>query len=209
MIRELTYKDPHGVPVKAAYADRGNVYQLRAKAEQFAQLCAQGIEPCDAYCQSHGMIAAPDTAPMIERQTKRLLSDTTVVLRIQELKAPVLRKLRRTIEYNLQKALAQCEVAYDLAYAQGDSKGILAAVRMQAELSKLLAQEVNVNHRHGLLDDASTATLLEMRKQIEVRQAKEKEKLKLTVVNVETVSEEGPGPSSGVPNGSHPEAVPN
>lgn len=93
---------------------------------------------------------------------------------MQELRRPVIRKLRRRIEYGLQKAFQQCQVAYDLAFMNGDAGGILKAVELQARLAKILCDEFNVNNRHGLLDDASTKVLLAMRREIEVKQAKMK-----------------------------------
>jgi len=209
MVKELEYTQPDGTKAKAAYLTHGSAYQLGAKRESFAQLVAGGALPFEAYCQVYGMVSAPDTVELIKEKVRHLSNDTTVVLRIQELKRPVLRKLHRKIEYGIQQALEQCDVAYDLAYAQADVKGMLAAVRMQAELAKLLAQEINVSHKYGILDDASTATLLALRKEIEVRQAKGNNKLKTTVEEIKTVSEGGGGAAVGVPIGSHPEAVPN
>jgi hypothetical protein len=209
MLKEIAYTGADGKTVQAAYVTCNTAYQLTAKREKFAQLCAQGVEPREAFCQAFDAVLSPDTVEEIKARVSRLLNDTTVVLRIQELKRPVIRKLRRKIEYNLQTALEQCQTAYDLAFEQADSKGMLAAIRMQAELAKLLSQEINVNHRHGLLDDASTKVLLEMKKEIEVRQARQKEKLKVVVGKVETISADPQAPDFGVPNGSHPEAVPN
>lgn len=158
----------------AAYMTNA-AYQLTGSREQFAQLCAQGIAPVDAYCTSHSVTLTPDSAADIKDAVHRLRHNTTVILRIQELQKPVLRKLARKIEFNQEKALHQCEIAWDLAYAQGDVKGMLAATKVQAELCKLLVQEINVTHKHGLLDEAATSVLLEMKRQVEVRQAKQKE----------------------------------
>ena len=66
---------------------------------------------------------------------------------------------------------------------------MLKAIEMQAKLSKLLSEDVNITHRHGLLDDASTEVLLEMKKEIEVRREKQKKFLEFRVVNSETDSE--------------------
>ena len=115
------------------------------------------------------------------------MAGTEIVLRIQELRRPVIRKLRRKIEYGLQKALEQCQVAYDLAYAKADAGGILKAVEMQAKLVKLLSDEINVNNRHGLLDDTSTEVLLAMKREFENRKLK-LEKNRSQIVTVKSVS---------------------
>lgn len=209
MIHEVEYTLPTGKTAKAAYMSSRGAYDLGAQRERFAQCCATGALPIDAYCEVYGVELKPDTVEQIKAQTARLTNDTTVVLRIQELKKPVLRKLQRKIEYGLEKALAQCEVAYDLAYHNGDVKGLLAAIRMQAELSKLLSQQIDVTHKYGVLDEASTEVLLEMKRQIEVRRAKGNRLPIVIEGQVETSAEEGRSPalvpSSRVPS----EAVPN
>lgn len=188
-IKQIEYTDANGKSQVAAYASGGAVYQLGAKRERFAQQVAQGREPLDVYCEVWQIERTPDELEDAKRATGRLLNDTTICLRIQELKRPVLRKLRGKIEYNLQKALEQCEVAWDVAYLQADVKGMLAAVKMQAELSKLLSQQIDVNHRHGLLDDEQTEVLLAMQKEFAVRHEKKKALMKIRVVNSETVRE--------------------
>jgi hypothetical protein len=188
MLKEIEYTAPNGQPAKAAYiTNNGSAYQLGAKRERFAQLMAQGKDGDEAYCEVFGVVLTPDTQQEIHRKAGRLLNDTTIVLRIQELKRPVLRKLHRKIEYNLQRALEQCEVAWDLAYSQADVKGMLAAIKLQAELSKLLSQQIDVNHRHGLLDDTQTEVLLAMQKEFAVRHEKRKALMKSRVENVVTV----------------------
>lgn len=67
------------------------------------------------------------------------------------------------------------------------SEGSLTAVEMQAKLAKLLSDEINVTHRHELLDDTSTEVLLEMKREIENLKLK-LEKNRGSVVTVESVS---------------------
>ncbi len=187
-IRHIAYTTPDGKIATAAYMTN-SAYQLTGNREQFAQLCAQGKAPIDAYCQSHHVELTPDTAEDIKGAVSRLKNNTTVVLRIQELQRPVLRKVARKIEYNQEKALEQCQIAWDLAYANGDVKGLLAASKLQAELCKLLVQEVTVNHKHGALDEVATAVLIEMQRTIEVRQAKARALVDMVKVKVERDSE--------------------
>ena len=207
-IQTITYEDANGKPAELSYIDRGSAYQLSAKREQFAQLMANGARGVEAYVQVFGgSFETDEDKKTIREMAGHLLCDTTVVLRIQELKKPVIRKLRRRIEYGLQKALEQCEIAFDLAYQQGDAKSLLKAVEMQARLAKLLSEEINVNHRHGLLDDAGTQTLLELKKEIEVRQAKRKKLLETRTVEGRIVSETPQTPSLTVGVDGSTEAV--
>ena len=190
MLKTIEFKNHEGKAVAASFIE-GSAYQLTGKRERFCQSMAQGYDSEEAYCLAYVVELRPDTAQEIGRKAKSLCHETSIVLRIAELKRPVLRKLQRKIEYNIQSALAQCQVAYDLAFEQGDAKGLLKAIEMQARLSKLLSEEINVNHRHGVLDDAATEVLLEMRKEIEVRRERAKKLEGAIVIEGEVLP--GPG----------------
>lgn len=97
---------------------------LSEKREKFCQLVAADATYTEACIESYQKPAGYDRKLAAEAGS-RLMGETTVKLRVQELRRPVLRKLRRKIEYGLQKALQQCQVAYDLAYEKGDVGGIL------------------------------------------------------------------------------------
>ena len=140
------------------------IHLLTGKREKFCQLVSADATYTDAYLEAYQKPAGYDRKVAAE-EGSRLMGETTVKLRVQELRRPVLRKFRRRLEYGLQKALEQCDVAWELAYAQGDAKTLLKAVEMQAQLSKLLSEDINVNHRYGVLDDASTEVLLAMKKE--------------------------------------------
>lgn len=188
MIHASTALDDNGDRVPIAFIERGSAYGLAGDRERFAQAMAEGLSAFEAYVR----VFAPDlsTAAALQdakARTAQLCRDTRVVLRIQELKAPVVRKVRAKYEYSLQKAFEQCQVAYDLAFEGGDVKGILKAVEMQAKLAKLLSEEINVNHRYGVLDDTKTETLLAMKKELEVRMMKQKRLAQTVVVEGEVV----------------------
>ena len=167
------------------------IHSLTGKREKFCQLVAADATYTDAYLEAFQKPPGYDRKLAAEAGS-RLMASTDMVLRVQELRRPVLRKFRRKLEYGLQKALEQCDVAWDLAYAQGDAKTLLEAVEMQARLAKLLSDEFNVNHRHGLLDDADTEVLLSMRKEIEIRRAKQKKLVAIQVVNSKSISPSPP-----------------
>ena len=155
---------------------------LTGKREKFCQLVAADLIYTDAYLEAYQKPPGYNRKLAAEAGS-RLMADTDIVLRVQELRRPDIRKFRRKLEYSLNKALEQCQVAYDLAYEKGDVGGILKAVEMQAKLAKLLSDEINATHRHGLLDDADTELLLAMRKEIEVRREKQKKLTEIRVVN--------------------------
>lgn len=164
---------------------------LTGKREKFCQLVAAEATYTDAYIE--GFQKQPEYDRKLAAEAgSRLMADTDIILRVQELRRPVIRKLRRKIEYGLQKALEQREVAWDLPYEQADPKSMLKAIEMQAKLSKLLSEDVT--HRHGLLDDADTEVLLAMRKEIEIRREKQKKLPEIRVLNSKTNSETPPCP---------------
>lgn len=176
--------------------DKAASYLMVGRREAFARLIAQDMDPYDAYCQAYGHnpIEAHEVL-QARQQTSRILGVTQVRLRIQELRQPIIRKLQRKIEYGLTHALTECQTAYDLALEQADPKAMLKATEMKARLSKLLSDEVNVNHRFGLLDDTDTATLLEMKATIERRRVNQKQLGGGVIVEGTIVAGQGPPPS--------------
>ena len=90
---------------------------MTGKREKFCQLVAAGATYTDAYLEAYHKPAGYDRKVAAE-EGSRLMAITDIVLRVQELRRPVLRKVRRKLEYRLQKALDQCDVAWELAYAR-------------------------------------------------------------------------------------------
>ena len=185
-LKTVTYTGENGKPAQA-------IYQVDTRRERFAQLLASG-----EYTQWHCYMVAFDR-PVPETDADRknymhqasyLANETRVALRVYELRKPVIRKIRRKLEYNLQKALEQCETAHDLAEMQGNPGMMLKAVELQSKLAKLLSEDINVTHKYGLLDESSTEVLLEMKKEIADRQAKRKAITEVKATNIETVHEE-------------------
>jgi hypothetical protein len=162
------------------------IHPLTAKREKFCQLVAAGATYTDAYLEAYQKPAGYDRKVAAE-EGSRLMAITDVKLRVQELRRPVIRKMQQKLEYNLQKALAQADEMYQLAYEQGNVTGMGKAITLQSKLVKILSDQVE--HHHGLLDDASTETLLAMKTEIENRK---KARLQLagnsTLVEVKSVS---------------------
>ena len=178
------------------------IHLQTGKREAFCQLVAAGLTYTDAYLEAYQKPADYERKGAAE-EGSRLMAMTDMRLRVQELRRPVILKLRRKIEYSLNQALGQCQVAYDLAYEKGDVRGILKAVEMQARLAKLLSDEFNGNPRFGGLDDASTETLLAIRKEVEVRREKQNKLAVIPVVNREPIGQPPHEPLSICQNGSH------
>lgn len=172
--------------LKALPPDRQTLYPLPARHERFAMLTAFSIKPrLECYAEANdialldpreaGDEACRDQRKQLSAEAHDWFKLTTVRLRIAELRKPIVRKLARKFEYTLQKALEQSEVAHSLAYENGDVTGMLKAIELQSKLSRLLVDEVNVNHRFGVLDDTATAVLLAMRDEIAKKRARAKQ----------------------------------
>ena len=170
------------------------IHPLTGKREKFCQLVVAGATYTDAYLEAYQKPAGYDRKVAAE-EGSRLMASTDMVLRVQELRRPVIRKYQKKYEYTLNKALEECEIAWDLAYAQGDAKTMLKAVELRGKFVKLLTEHVDVTHRHGLLDDTSTEVLLAMKREFEVRHEKQKKLQEIRVVNSETVSADPHKPS--------------
>jgi len=144
------------------------IHPLTAKREKFAQLVALGdLTYTDAYIEAYQKPAGYDRKVAAE-EGSRLMAITDVMLRVQELRRPVIRRMQKQYAYTLQDALRECTEMYDLAYANGNVMAMVRAIELKSKLVKILSDGVEHTHRH-VLDDATTATLLEMKRQIENR----------------------------------------
>lgn len=180
----LPKKDLEKIAQAVASPDRQTQYALTANRERFAQIVAfSGVNKNEAYALAHDIpmfTREQDGEALYVAQRKELsaeasalMTNTTVRLRIAELRRPVVRKLQRKFSYDLQKALSQAESAYTIAFEDGDVAGMLGAITLQSKLAKLLSEEINVHHTHGLLDTTTTDVLLGIRDEIEKRKGRQ------------------------------------
>ena len=107
-------------------------HPLTAKREKFCQLVAAGETYTDAYLEAYQKPAGYDRKVAAE-EGSRLMATTDMVLRVQELRRPVIRKVQKKFEYTLQQAYEQCNEAWKLARTQGDAKSMLKAIELQGD----------------------------------------------------------------------------
>jgi hypothetical protein len=159
---ELTYVAADGTRKPLSYVTG---HALTRKRERFCELVAYGAVPIDAYIEAYEK--PPITNDVDRRYYQQLagqvLADTDVKVRIQELRRPIQRKLAKKWEYTLDQALEDCQRAWDVAHADGDSKSMQACIRLRAELTKLLKQDVTHTHNHMVLDEETTEVLVALR----------------------------------------------
>lgn len=170
-LHKTTYQTEDGELITAEYAAPVPVVNYPARREQFCRDMSTGEdEPVIVYCRIWGkdLAKATDAQKTLWGQAaNRLMNDPQIKLRIDQLKTPVVRKYTKKFEYTLQRAFEQCDEAYNLARIENDPKAMLKAIELQGKFAKLLAEQLDVNHRIGLLDDASTEALLGMLSMIE------------------------------------------
>ena len=169
----VTYTDSEG-KTQTTSVIRGK--PVTRRLENFCRMVASGeYDPIDAYCKAY----EKDFATEAERCAKTaatLMGRTDVILRIQQLRTPVLPKIAQKYEYNINIAMSELQTAMDLAYAQGHVPSMLKVIELRARLHKMLSEQIDVTHKHGFLDDTATEVLLEMKKRLE---GMRKETLKL------------------------------
>ncbi len=190
----LTIQSENGdlIPIQGVHAPTKANYPVQR--EQFCRLMAQGdLDEIEAYCQAFGKALTEDKHSKLNRiihsASARLMKDPNIILRVQQLKEPVAKKNRKKLEYTLQRAFEQCEDAYNIARATLDPKTMVKCIELQGQFAKLIHQTIDVNHRFGVLDEADTAVLLEMKKQLEHKMRKERKLLNAPVVEAEVVHE--------------------
>lgn len=168
-IHTLTYEAKDGTRQPLTYATGPELVRRR---EIFAQRVAYGADTIDAYCEAYDKVITCDVdRRTFQQAATKLMGETDIKIRIQELRRPIQRKLAKKWEYSLDHALADCQQAYDIAYADGDSKAMQSCIRLRAELTKLLSGDINVNHKHTVLDEETTEVLVALRDAVKRKKA--------------------------------------
>ena len=129
------------------------------KRERFCQLIVEGLMNVDAYVKSR-----PDS--VMRRQTAsqyavELRKQPDVVKRIEELRAPVIAKVRKKFEYSLDHAMEEIGVAESLAQSLLQPAIMLQATKLKAQLWKML-DSGGEKRKENALVSASTLELLEV-----------------------------------------------
>lgn len=118
---------------------------LTAKQEAFCQAVVSGMSQADAYRTAYA--AKKMSAPAIAVEASKLMANPKVSLRVQELRKPVIQKVR----YGLEQAMLEAEEAFKVAKAKENGGAMVAAATLRAKLNGLLVEKKEV--RHGQLQD--------------------------------------------------------
>ena len=191
------YTDPSGQPQLTHYV-RGKPQPRRL--EHFCRLVAAGeMDTIEAYCTAYGKELNNETGARIAAAASSIMSRTDVILRIQQLRTPVLPDVAKKYTYSLNKAMDECQTAWDLAFAQGHIASMIKIIELRSRLNKMLSEQIDVTHKHGFLDDTATTVLLEMKKQLEDTRARRKK----AESNVLDITPQPEGDNNGESTSAH------
>jgi phage terminase small subunit len=108
---------------------------LTAKQEAFCQAIVSGMSQADAYRKAYD--AGKMKADTIQQAASRLMADSKVSARVQELRAPVVAEL----QYDLKAAMLEAEDALKVAKSREQAGAMVAAVQLRAKLNGLLIEK--------------------------------------------------------------------
>lgn len=118
---------------------------LTAKQEAFCQAIVAGMSQADAYRKAYD---AENMKPAtVQSKASILMADGKVRARVEELRQPVIQKVR----YGLEQAMLEAEEAFQVAKNKENGGAMVAAATLRAKLNGLLVEKKEV--RHGSLQD--------------------------------------------------------
>jgi len=108
---------------------------LTAKQEAFAHGVVSGKTQAEAYRSAY-KVGKTKPATVIENAS-RLMADSNIAARVEELRAPVIAELR----YGLKEAMLEADEAYKVAKGKENGGAMVAAVQLRAKLNGLLIEK--------------------------------------------------------------------
>ncbi len=155
---------PHG---------KTTITTLTSKQEVFAQAIVSGKTQADAYRKAFSAGKMKDET--IQQAASRLMADSKVTARVEELRAPVVAKL----QYGLEAAMLEAAEAFRVAKAKENGGAMVAAVQLRAKLNGLLVEKREdvtdpFKQAIGNMSAEKAQEMLDALEQMQVIQAKAK-----------------------------------
>lgn len=117
---------------------------LTQKQETFCLAIVSGMGPSEAYKKAYN--AGNMKPATISVKASELLANGSITVRIEQLRAPVIKKM----QYGLEEAMLEAQEAYEVSKETQSGSAMVAAVTLRAKLNALLVERKEV--RHGPLD---------------------------------------------------------
>ena len=113
---------------------------LTPQQELFAQGVAAGKTQADAYREAYPASSRwrPDN---LHAKASNLAADDRVRARVTALRQAAEKQAISRIAYTVETAMAECQMAIDLAIEKGQPGALVSAVRLRAELQRLLVHQ--------------------------------------------------------------------
>ncbi len=143
---------------------------LTPKQEKFAQGVASGKSQADAYREAYPRSKKWDQDAVYSNSSD-LAANAKVLQRVEELRKPVIAKLR----YGLEQAMNEAEEGMLLARKHESPSAFVSAVTLRSKLNGLLIDRaMNVeNPFAGFTNDELRAFMAELKARIALRQPRE------------------------------------
>ena len=120
--------------------------KLTPQREIFAQIVVKGNNQSDAYRKAFPKsLKWKDNA--VNVNASKLMADANVILRVNELRAPVVAK----IQYGLEQAMNEAHEALEVCRNKEQGGAMVQAVTLKAKLNNLLVERKEI--RIGALDN--------------------------------------------------------
>ncbi len=136
---------------------------LTAKQEKFCQAIVAGNNQSEAYRTAYDVSGS--TPKSVNENASKLMTNTKVISRVEELRGPVVEKA----QYTLGAALAEADEARLIAKVDRDGSVMVQATALKAKLSGLLIEKPTMVQ--SVLETTSTEILLAMLAEYERRHA--------------------------------------
>tara|TARA_R110000787_G_scaffold244265_1_gene350214 strand:- start:291 stop:1061 length:771 start_codon:yes stop_codon:yes gene_type:complete len=141
----LTNKNAGGAGgvLKSANVSKEKTQRLSEKQEKFAQSVASGMTYSDAYKESYN--AEKSTNKSCNERSSALMADVKISSRVDELKAPVIQKLRDVSLITKEGQLKRFDEMIDLAITTDQVGAAINALKEQTKIMDLYPAQKNVN----------------------------------------------------------------
>lgn len=113
---------------------------LTPQQEVFAQRVAEGKTQADAYLEAYPA-SRKWQVTSVYTQAAVLMNDRHVANRVADLRRQAELKAIERIAYTVETAMAECKIAMDLAIQKEQPAALVSAIRLRAELQRLLVQQ--------------------------------------------------------------------
>ena len=148
---------------------------LTGKQEAFCLGVVQGLTLTDAYRAAYDCDGSkPET---VNSSAGKLAARPTIAARIAAMRGGVVAAVAKKVAYGQKEAMDEAQAALELAVDLGQSSAAVAAIKLRADLSGLLADKTP--EKAGALTSLDVEGLLKLQDEIKAKLLREAEALEI------------------------------